>query len=101
MTLKNSEANARSVLRQARLLVGGAGVAHRYNDAAPVFARGRKLTLGSNFTSLLDEAWEWENTYGEDYGHGWLLRHPIKKLMLFQEHVYLATKKATKSAAIL
>ena len=54
--------------------------------ADAVFKRGETITLGSNFTTMLDEAWEFEATFGKDLGNGWLLRHPIKKMLLFQEH---------------
>jgi len=32
------------------------------------------------------EARDYESMYGKDKGHGWLLKHPIEKLKLFQEY---------------
>jgi len=34
----------------------------------------------------MEEAQQCENDWGEDRGHGWLLRHPLKKLLLFQQY---------------
>ena len=87
--LGDSEQNRRQVLRQARKLLSGQGVEHPRNDA--FFRRNDPVHLGCNFRDLISDAWDFENTYGEDYGHGWLLRHPLKKLWLFQNHMRFET----------
>jgi len=84
-------------MKQATKLVSGEGVPHPRANA--VFMEDRPVSLGWDFLTLIDEAQEWEDENGEDYGHGWLLRHPIKKLHLFQ--AFVANKKGsvkTKSA---
>ena len=72
-------------MKQATLMVTGQGVKHPRNKNA-VFLSGRPVLLGSDFGALINEALEWEDKYGEDRGHGWLLRHPLKKLWLFQHY---------------
>merc|ERR1712216_775340 len=81
-TLGDSEQNRKQVTRQAKRLASGEGVPHPRSSA--VFMQGQPVTLGSDFLTLIDEAQAWEDKYGEDYGHGWLLRHPLKKLHLYQ-----------------
>jgi len=58
-----------------------------------VFARNRKIRIEADedgketdLGALHREAKQYEDRYGEDKGHGWLLRHPITKLMLFKEY---------------
>lgn len=41
----------------------------------------------SDFIELLNEGQDYENKYGRDRGNGWLLRHPLKKLLLFQQFI--------------
>ena len=39
----------------------------------------------TDLVALYNEAIEKENTWGRDHGNGWLLRHPIKKMLIFQQ----------------
>ena len=81
-----SEDNARQVMRQVRQLVSGHGVPYRHWPEGVVFAEGRPVTLATNCMELYREAVEYENTYGADKGNGWLLLHPITKIMCFQSY---------------
>eukprot|EP00940_MAST-03C_sp_MAST-3C-sp2_P001326 g1326.t1 len=81
-----SEQNARSVMRQVRVLVSGSGVYYRHWDEGVVCFKGRPVTLTTDFVSLYEEAKEFENEHGRDRGNGWLLLHPITKLLCFQIH---------------
>ena len=63
-----SDANRRSVVKQATKMVSGAGVPHPRADA--IFLENQPVGLGSDFLALIDEAQEFEDTHGEDYGHG-------------------------------
>jgi hypothetical protein len=88
---KISDQNARNVMRQVRKLVLGEGV--RYESpkyAWPegcYFLRGTKVTLASDFVDLLQQASEAEDRWGQDRGNGWLLSHPLKKLLNFQQFI--------------
>lgn len=86
---KISSQNERNVMRQVTKLATGEGV--RYESArygwpeGCYFMKGIKITPLSDLVDLLKQAIEAENKWGIDRGNGWLLRHPIKKLMLFQQ----------------
>ena len=49
------------------------------------FMKGKQVTPMSDIVELLNEAQKCENEWGADRGNGWLLRHPLKKLLLFQQ----------------
>ena len=85
ISLGDSDQNRKQVLRQARKMLSGQGVEHPRNNA--FFRRNEPVHLGCDFGQLIEDAWDFENTYGEDYGHGWLLRHPLKKLWLYQSQL--------------
>lgn len=86
---KISPQNERNVMRQVTKLAKGQGV--RYESPQYgwpedcVFCKGKKITPLSDLIELLDEAIEAEDRWGRDHGNGWLLRHPIKKLLMFQQ----------------
>jgi hypothetical protein len=83
-----SEANLRSVMRQVTKFAMGYGV--HYGDWAETFGQGRAMPtleacLSIDFDQMYEEACQHEDTYGEDRGHGWAIRHPVKKLLYFQQ----------------
>jgi hypothetical protein len=78
--------NAAMVMRQVRKLCSGGGIGYINWPPDVVFYEGIPVTLEFDFARMLREAKEIEEEWGEDKGHGWLLRHPIKKLMLFKEY---------------
>ncbi|KAL3921440.1 MAG: hypothetical protein SGILL_002744 [Bacillariaceae sp.] len=83
-----SDANVRQVMNRAKdLIIKDRGVSYVNWPSDKVFHQGQTVTLDTDFDDLMRRAHFYENTYGEDKGHGWLLRHPIKKLMLFQQYV--------------
>lgn len=84
-----SPANAKSVMRQVKKLVSGLGVSYTKWPEDIIFYENRPIDLRhTDFEKLLEHAKEYEQEYGEDSGHGWLLQHPIKKLLLFQEYFF-------------
>ena len=83
-----SDANARSVMNQARKLVSGQGVGYHHWSADVLFRKDEPVTLASDFCALYADAVHYENTHGRDLGNGWLLRHPIMKLQCFQIHKF-------------
>jgi len=91
-----SPANARSVMRQVRLLAAGKGITYKHWPANVYFRLNDKINLSYDFGQLILEAKQYENRYGEDKGHGWLLTHPIKKLRLFQEYLRLKKQNSQK-----
>ena len=86
---KISEQNVRNVMRQVSKLARGEGV--RYESPKYGWAPGRYFMKGTPVTPLSDivqlmvEAQECENKWGRDHGNGWLLSHPLKKMLLFQQ----------------
>lgn len=79
-----SEQNCRSVMRQVRILVSGQGVTYKHWNDGTVCFKGRPVTLGTDFVELFEEAKAFENEHGKDKGNGWLMLHPITKLLCFQ-----------------
>ena len=86
---KISSQNERNVMRQVTKLATGQGVRYespRYGwPEGCYFMKGKKVTPLSDLVELMHQAIEAENKHGIDRGNGWLLRHPIKKLLLFQQ----------------
>ena len=41
----------------------------------------------SDFIQLMQEGKDCENKYGRDHGNGWLIAHPLKKLLIFQQFI--------------
>jgi len=93
----SSEANARQVTARVADLVSGRGVA--YKRWAKPFNANRGVTMQTNFHALMKRAVAWEFEQGRDNGNGWAIRHPIKKMMLYQ--AYLArVKRSGRTATI-
>lgn len=88
---KISEQNCRSVMRQITKLAHGEGIRYespRYGwKPGCYFRRGDKITPLSDIVELMQEAQDCEDRWGRDHGNGWLLSHPLKKLLLFQQFV--------------
>ena len=86
---KISVQNERNVMRQVTKLAHGEGI--RYESPkygwpeGCYFLKGTKVTPLSDLVDLLQQAVDAENRWGQDRGNGWLLRHPLKKLLLFQQ----------------
>jgi hypothetical protein len=49
------------------------------------FMKGQQVTPMSDIVQLMKEGQECEDKWGRDRGNGWLLSHPLKKLLLFQQ----------------
>ena len=97
----DSDANRRQVLNQTTKLVSGFGIQHpRSQKEGCVFRKGVPLRLDDDVESILNDAWAWEAIHGEDLGHGWLVRHPLKKIILFQRHTVDLAKSGKKEVDI-
>lgn len=48
----------------------------------------------TDFVHLKVLAIEAERMYGRDHGNGWLLRHPIQKMILFRQYILSAKGEA-------
>ena len=83
-----SSANARTVVRQVKLMVSGAGVGYHHWPSDVFWRKGQPIKLNEDFDRLKDEAVEMENRHGRDLGNGWLLNHPLQKLQNFQNYLY-------------
>ena len=87
----SSEENVRQVTARAADLASGRGVS--YKLWSKPFNAGRAVTMQTNFHALMTRAVEWDcdaafGGQGRDKGNGWAIRHPIKKLMLYQAYLY-------------
>lgn len=86
---KISEQNVRNVMKQVTKLATGEGV--RYESPSygwkpnQYFQKGTPVTPLSDFVELMEMAQECEDKWGRDHGNGWLLSHPLKKMLLFQQ----------------
>ena len=69
---------------QASKLLRGEGVGYLH-WGKKMFHEGHKITLMDDIAALYDEAIDCEARWGKDLGNGWLLKHPLKKLLLFQK----------------
>ena len=84
--MEDSQDNVDSVMRKVKPLVRGKGISyHVWGDV--VFMEGVEVKLSDDFYTLLQQAKDFEHEHGDDGSHGWQLRHPIKKLGLFQEYL--------------
>jgi hypothetical protein len=76
-------------MRQVSKLARGEGVRYEspnYGWAEGCyFMRGTEVTPMSDIVQLMEKAQECEDRWGRDRGNGWLLSHPLKKLLLFQQ----------------
>lgn len=81
---KISESNERRVMPQVRKLLRGEGIGYKHWKGK-TFHKGEKITLMHDIVALMEEANECERAWGKDLGNGWLLNHPLKKLLIFQQ----------------
>ena len=77
--------------------MSGEGVTYAYWPDGVVFRKGEPVTMQSDISKIIDDARDYEDQYGEDRGHGWLLNHPLRKLLFYQH--YLDTKARLAPAA--
>jgi len=86
-----SPQNVRNVMRQVKKLAWGEGIRYessRYGWAEGCyFKKGVKITPLSDIIELMKEGQDCEDKYGRDHGNGWLISHPLKKLLLFQQFI--------------
>lgn len=80
-----SPSNVKTTISQLRKLESGKGIAHP--RANVVFCAGRPLRLKDDVPHLIEQAKAWLDKHGEDKGHGWLLNHPLRKLLAYQRHL--------------
>lgn len=78
----NSPNNVMRVMTVVERLAEGVGVVHPMTRDR--FWKKRKIHLGTDFRSMLDDASEWVYTNGGDRGNGWLIEHPVKKCLIYQ-----------------
>ena len=88
--------NRKTVIRQVTKLVTGVGVDYHHWPAGVVFRKGEPVTLQDNLAEIKDDAKEFEAEHGRDLGNGWLLNHPLQKMILFRDHL-AATKLPGKA----
>ena len=82
-------AEARETLRQVKLLVSGAGVHYAHWPEDFYFRRGEPVTLAMDIGEIQDAANEIDRRPGyRDRGNGWLLNHPLQKLMNYQFYLH-------------
>jgi hypothetical protein len=81
-----SRDNAASVMRQVTKLVSGVGITYHHWSEGTFFKRGKNIHLHTKMEELYDQAVEMEQKHGRDKGNGWLLKHPIRKMELYQEY---------------
>ena len=107
-----SDDNRRQVIRQVTKLVSGEGVhyaspAYGWPDDV-IFRKDEPVTMQSDAVrnhsklsrlrrddfahrsdigQIIEDARDFENKHGRDHGNGWLLNHPLRKLLFYQHHL--------------
>lgn len=85
---KLSETNVQRTFASINGLRLGYGVNYAPKKEFSVeFMKGIKIDLSMNIDKMLEDAKAFEEIIGKDKSHGWIARHPLKKLALFQQHV--------------
>ena len=84
------------MIRQVTKLVTGVGVDYHHWPAGVVFRKGEPVTLQDDLAQIKEDAKEFEAEHGRDLGNGWLLNHPLQKMILFRDHL-AATKLPGKA----
>ncbi len=93
-----SAANARTTIRQVKLLVSGAGVNYHHWPADFYFCKGHAVTLQDDLEELRQQANAIDRRGGrwKDLGNGWLLNHPLQKMQNFASYLYRKQQAAAK-----
>ena len=81
---------------QVTKLVTGVGVDYHRWPAGVVFRKGEPVTLQDDLVQIKEDAKDFEAQHGRDLGNGWLLNHPLEKMILFRDHL-AATKLPGKA----
>ena len=84
------------MIRQVTKLVTGVGVEYHHWPAGVVFRKGEPVTLQDDLAQIKEDAKDFEAEHGRDLGNGWLLNHPLQKMILFRDHL-AATKLPGKA----
>ena len=84
------------MIRQVTKLVTGVGVEDHHWPAGVVFRKGEPVTLQDDLAQIKEDAKDFEAEHGRDLGNGWLLNHPLQKMILFRDHL-AATKLPGKA----
>ena len=95
--------NRKTVIRQITKLVTGVGVDYHRWPAGVVFRKGEPVTLQDDLVQIKEDAKDFEAQHGRDLGNGWLLNHPLQKMILFRDHLAATqlpgkARKKTKAA---
>lgn len=85
-----SHQNRRNVMKQVTKLSLGEGItyesrAYGWPDGC-YFMKGKKIGPTDDILHLMEIGIQCEDDWGQDHGNGWLLRHPLKKLYMFQQY---------------
>ena len=43
--------------------------------------------MQSDIGQIIEDVQDWEEKYGRDHGNGWLMKHPLRKLLFYQHHL--------------
>ena len=80
-----SPSNVSRVMSQVIKLADGRGIGYRRWPSNVVFAQGSPVhPATTDLDALYETAMDYETQYGRDLGNGWLLAHPIQKLIQFE-----------------
>ena len=88
-----TENNAKRVLAKVRLLASGEGIPYKNWPSDVLFYQDQHVDLSFDFDQMMDHGDQYLEAYGEDRSHGWLLKHPITKLKLYQEFLTTASQR--------
>lgn len=82
--------NRRNVIKQVTKLHMGEGITYESKaygwPEGCYFMKGKVIGPTDDIIHLMDIGQTCEDDWGQDHGNGWLLRHPLKKLYMFQQY---------------
>lgn len=85
-----SHQNRRNVMKQVTKLHMGEGITYESRaygwPEGCYFLKGKKIGPTDDILHLMEIGIQCEDDWGQDHGNGWLLRHPLKKLYMFQQY---------------
>ena len=98
-TAPASKSNIARCMPQVKKLAAGAGIKYyRWNrgEAENGFLVGASVDMSSDLIQHWHDGKDHEARYGKDLGNGWVLNHPLKKLVLYQWYLNEAAAEPPK-----
>ena len=77
--------NCKRILTPVDRFIRGLGVGYKNWPDSVVLFPGKHVNMKDNFVNMMEVGKGYEKQHGRDKGNGWVYRHPLKKLLLYQQ----------------